>query len=233
MNEAEKLINKLYGEGTIGFTCDVCGRKVNGCSIVNGMKFCAKCYQETFGKDNQQNEIQQLKRQLEEKDNLIEFGKEEIRKRNKRIDEIVERDKKLFYDKNKELEKLKQQLEEKDKEVTDLEKENGILTNLLATKPTEIELDELYTQLKEKDKEIEQYKSNQKVISLHSAEDWYNRFIDTTTQNIKLELNQKQLAIQELEKVKILLQNAVNYEGYTFIGIYDAVNNQIKELKGE
>ena len=61
--------------------------------------------------------IQQLKQQLEEKDNLIEFGREEIRKRNKRIDEIVERDKKLFDDKNKELEKLKQQLAEKDKEI--------------------------------------------------------------------------------------------------------------------
>ena len=72
MNEAEKLINNLYGKGTIGFTCDVCGRKVNGCSVVNGMKFCAKCYQETFGKDNQQNEIQQLKQQLEEKDKEIE-----------------------------------------------------------------------------------------------------------------------------------------------------------------
>ena len=44
---------------------------------------------------------------------------------------------------------------------------------------------------------------------------------------------QTQLAIQELDKVKILLQNAVNYEGYTFVGLYDAVNNQIKELKGE
>ena len=54
-----------------GFTCDVCGRKVNGCSIVNGMKFCAKCYQETFGKDNKQNEIQQLKQQLAEKDKEI------------------------------------------------------------------------------------------------------------------------------------------------------------------
>ncbi len=66
MNEAEKLIN-IYGKGTIGFTCDSCGRETNGCNIVNGMKFCAKCYQETFGKDNQQNEIQQLKQQLAEK----------------------------------------------------------------------------------------------------------------------------------------------------------------------
>ena len=64
--------NYFNGKGTIGFTCDSCGREVNGCSIVNGMKFCAKCYQETFGKDNQQNEIQQLKQQLEERDKEIE-----------------------------------------------------------------------------------------------------------------------------------------------------------------
>lgn len=56
-----------------------------------------------------------------EKDNLIEFGKEEIRKRNKRIDEIVERDKKLFEEKGKEIEKLKRQY-------TILENENGKLT---------------------------------------------------------------------------------------------------------
>ena len=64
--------------------------------------------------------FKQLKQKLKEKDNLIEFGREEIRKRNKRIDEIVERDKKLFDDKNKELEKLKQQLAEKDKEFEEL-----------------------------------------------------------------------------------------------------------------
>lgn len=38
--------------GTIGFTCDVCGRETQGCTWVNGMKFCAKCYQETFGNTN-------------------------------------------------------------------------------------------------------------------------------------------------------------------------------------
>lgn len=54
-----------------GFTCDVCGRKVNRCHYINGMSFCEKCYQETFGKDNQQNEIQQLKQQLKEKDKEI------------------------------------------------------------------------------------------------------------------------------------------------------------------
>lgn len=29
--------------------CDVCGRELQGYTSVNGMKFCAKCYQETFG----------------------------------------------------------------------------------------------------------------------------------------------------------------------------------------
>ena len=66
------MYNYFNGKGTIGFICDVCGRELNSCSIVNGMKFCAKCYQETFGKDNQQNEIQQLKQQLTEKYKEIE-----------------------------------------------------------------------------------------------------------------------------------------------------------------
>ena len=66
------MSNYFNGKGTIGFTCDVCGRELNGCSIVNGMSFCEKCYQETFGKDNQQNEIKQLKQQLAEKDIRIE-----------------------------------------------------------------------------------------------------------------------------------------------------------------
>ena len=95
--------NYFNGKGTIGFTCDICGREVNGCSIVNGMKFCAKCYQETFGKDNQQNEIQQLKQQLEEKD-------EQIKKR-------VMVYEKQFIEQTDEIYSLKQQLAEKDKEI--------------------------------------------------------------------------------------------------------------------
>lgn len=71
----------------ISFTCDSCGREVFGCNIVNGMKFCAKCYQETFG--NQQNkesnellvnslaekdrQIAELQKQLEEKEKIIQM----------------------------------------------------------------------------------------------------------------------------------------------------------------
>jgi hypothetical protein len=42
------------GTRTIGFTCDNCGRELLGCTWVNGMKFCAKCYQETFGNSTSQ-----------------------------------------------------------------------------------------------------------------------------------------------------------------------------------
>lgn len=39
----------MTNSSDIGLTCDVCGRTVQGVTFVNGMKFCAKCYQETFG----------------------------------------------------------------------------------------------------------------------------------------------------------------------------------------
>ena len=82
-----------------GFTCDVCGRKVNGCHYINGMSFCEKCYQETFGKDNQQNEMQQLKQQLAEKQNTID----EI---NKEFLQAVHDWKALCAEKDKEIEML-------------------------------------------------------------------------------------------------------------------------------
>lgn len=62
---------------SMSFTCDCCGREVYGCNIVNGMKFCAKCYQETFG--NQKKYVAMLHKEtgellvylLAEKDNQI------------------------------------------------------------------------------------------------------------------------------------------------------------------
>lgn len=61
----------------IYFMCENCGIETNGITFVNGMKFCAKCYHQIFGKDNQQTEITQLKQQLAEKQNTIdEINKE-------------------------------------------------------------------------------------------------------------------------------------------------------------
>lgn len=56
----------------MNFNCDVCGREVQGCTLVNGMKFCAKCYQETFGETEKDRQIANLQSQLAEKEKEIE-----------------------------------------------------------------------------------------------------------------------------------------------------------------
>lgn len=57
---------------SMNFNCDVCGREVQGCTLVNGMKFCAKCYQETFGETEKDRQIANLQSQLTEKEKEIE-----------------------------------------------------------------------------------------------------------------------------------------------------------------
>lgn len=51
---------------SMNFTCDSCGREVFGCTFVNGMKFCAKCYQETFGETDKDRKISDLEAKLAE-----------------------------------------------------------------------------------------------------------------------------------------------------------------------
>ena len=51
---------------SMNFTCDVCGREVFSCTFVNGMKFCAKCYQETFGETDKDKTIADLEAKLAE-----------------------------------------------------------------------------------------------------------------------------------------------------------------------
>ena len=60
----------------MNFNCDVCGREVQGCTFVNGMKFCAKCYQETFGETEKDRKIADLEAKLAEKEKEIESLKE-------------------------------------------------------------------------------------------------------------------------------------------------------------
>ena len=56
----------------MNFTCDVCGREVFSCTFVNGMKFCAKCYQETFGETDKDRKIADLETKLAECEKLKE-----------------------------------------------------------------------------------------------------------------------------------------------------------------
>ena len=74
--------------------CDNCGREVYGCNIVNGMKFCAKCYQETFGETDKDKQIAELQKQLKEKEKYTYTGKEvgEIeRKYDEKIDTLEQK----------------------------------------------------------------------------------------------------------------------------------------------
>lgn len=77
---------------------------------------------------------------------------------------------------------------------------------------------DLETELAEKDKEIEE-----KMMSFEKrCQEYY-----------KSDEFKRDFAIQELEKVKILIQNAINFVRPNFVEVYDAINKQIKELKGE
>ena len=87
-------------------------------------------------------------------------------------------------------------------------------------------IEELQRQLAEKDKEIEKLKTKQKPIVMHSKENYY--FLEE--ENIKLHFAQKQLAIQELEKVKQTLNNE---ELMVFSTPEMIIDQQIKKIKGE
>ena len=84
---------------------------------------------------------------------------------------------------------------------------------------------QLKKQLKEKDKEIEKLKP----IVMHSKEDYFQRCNFLEEENIKLQFAQKQLAIQELEKVKMMTEWKFN----SVVDVVEYIDNQIKELKGE
>ena len=102
-----------------GLSCDVCNRENVGITWVNGMKFCAKCYQETFGETDKDRKIAELQKQLEEKERLLQYGKTEIKKLHKRINDIVKRDEKLFKSQPAEIvEKIKEQLYSKARSIT-------------------------------------------------------------------------------------------------------------------
>ena len=64
---------------SINLTCDVCGREVFGCTFVNGMKFCAKCYQETFGETDKDKTIADLEAKLVESESKRKSLEEKIK----------------------------------------------------------------------------------------------------------------------------------------------------------
>ena len=138
----------------IYFMCDNCGIETNGITFVNGMKFCAKCYHQIFGKDNQQTEIAQLKQQLAEKDKEIKKLNWQLKDKDftiknlnhslsvapnanagqrARIDELT----KIVKEKDKEIEDLSLQIANLNSKITQMEEQNMIFHNQLAMQELE------------------------------------------------------------------------------------------------
>ena len=200
---------------SMNFTCDVCGREVFSCTFVNGMKFCAKCYQETFGETDKDKKIADLEAKLVE----CEKSKESYRLQNEQHHlQLLQ-----FYSRlgveafgadihEKALETLmimKEQLVEKDKEIEQLKKFDDLNKTFF---------DLFRTAFKEPDK----------------VDDLFN-----TLKTIQEKQDQDKIsfAIDELEKVKetteCVLDNALKNsslnESY-YDRLLDEIDNQINQL---
>ena len=207
--------------------CIKCGRELTSAEIpefYNGM--CEKCCKELNcaeypfkqGINDYQNQIDQLKQQLAEKDIRIE-----------------ELECQFAYECecNMQLVDLQKQLEEKQKTIDEINKEFVQAIH------------DWKTLCAEKDKEIKRlknlFKLNNEVVINQGKE-----IFDLRVQVLQQKQNQTQLAIQELEKVNGILTdtiieitqdefdlNKLCYLEEISAKFYEKIQQQIKELKGE
>ena len=240
--------------------CIKCGRELTSGEIPEfNYGMCDKCYKDyqckqypfKKGMFNMQDEIQQLKQQLVEKDKEIKKLNWQLKDKDfiiknlnhslsvapnanagqrARIDELT----KIVKEKDKEIEEI---LSSKRHFKTCAENMSDVLKtiNSVLPKPQKNELnykkvaDDVVALIKEKDKEIEKLKTKQKPIVMHSKEDYFKRCNFLEEENVKLQFAQTQLAIQELEKVKIMTEWKFN----SIVDVVEYIDNRIKELKGE
>ena len=228
---------------SMNFTCDVCGREVFSCTFVNGMKFCAKCYQETFGETDKDRKIADLEAKLaecEKKAYSRGHSQRDIAneiKLNALREDVANKEKRIV--------ELKQQLAEKEKSlsiksvVRTLMKDNNL--NCTFRDKTNAQIQQCG----------DVYNSN---YGYFNFEDDYDESLNNKNDNrfdiTSIDLtNQDKIsfAIDELEKVKELLNtdfestiswidsyedgeylNSMTYNHNNTIKIID---NQIKQLK--
>ena len=88
--------------------CWYCNNELTSGDNPKHFGICNKCYDEMFKSGDTiirslTDKIAELKKQLEEKEKLLQYGKTEIKKLNKRITDIIERDKKLLKSQPREI----------------------------------------------------------------------------------------------------------------------------------
>ena len=102
--------------------CDSCGRQNVGVTFVNGMRFCAKCYQETFGASKDWQLLDKDKTIAEQRKQIADL-EAKLAEKDLRIEELESQFayececNKQFVDCQNENNQLKQQLAEKEKEL--------------------------------------------------------------------------------------------------------------------
>ena len=96
--------------------CWYCNNELTTGDSPKHFGICNKCYDEMFKTGDTivrslTDKIAELQKQLEEKEKLLQYGKTEIKKLHKRINDIVKRDEKLFKSQPAEIvDKIKKQI---------------------------------------------------------------------------------------------------------------------------
>ena len=227
-DDSQKICNSA-DVANYGIQCDICGNKVLSVSNINGKRYCAGCHYKTFIKDNQQTEIDQLKQQLEEYENkgntsAVNSWDEMLKNcENCGLNECIGCEYTQTCVQN-----IKQQLAEKDKEIERLKERLSVFDDFKDNYGyTNYDDSEILEDLQSR-----AFQAEDDTRVVNELLQFFNIFDENELVD-KVKEPQTQLAIQELEKVKTLIQNAINFEKPNFVGVYDAINKQIKELKGE
>lgn len=202
--------------------CDCCGREVRGITWVNGMKFCAKCYQETFGN----------KTVFTNETGKIVY------------DDILEKYRKIISD-------LEAKLADKEKELGVKEisrvwwKERAniycdlivSLNNILPNKQQEEitfakVIEDVKSLIAEKEKEIEELKAQRHIYLNRSVEEC-NKITD-----LEFELQHKSqdkisFTVEQLIETKEFADKQFNLDicNLALARVLDKIDNQINKLK--
>ena len=234
---------------SMNFTCDVCGREVFSCTFVNGMKFCAKCYQETFGETDKDKTIADLETKLAESEKQIKDAREAgnmavdswCKNRRKYEAQIAEMQNKSFILYSMLYETLEKQGCE------NVASQIDQMTGWTYDKEADwLKGNRNYDQLKQQlAKKEEEYQSFKKIAD-ENVNYLKNRILEETK---NYNQNKISFTIDELEKVKELLNTDFEsiiswidpYEDgecltsmtYNHNNTIKIIDNQIKQLKGD
>ena len=200
----------------VNIICDNCGRWVQGITWVNGMKFCAKCYQETFGASKDW--------QLLDKDKTIADLEAKLAESEKKLKDMDNSWTKEVRELEDEIEQLKQQLAEKEHSIE-------MLNQHLTDKAIEIErLGEELKELQEYHDKYpysysEEYMLNNKELKQQFAEKekeinkWKDGTIIVKLCELEKQIEDKDKEIEKIKQVVVDKEELIMFADRTIKGL--------------